>query len=83
MQESNVHIPNTARDILLSKVDEFAVQAGEKRLNGAHEDALSLYQRAAEILLALTQSMSLQNSESVCYIHDKCHKQAENNNLLL
>eukprot|EP00026_Physarum_polycephalum_P006260 Phypoly_transcript_06302.p1 GENE.Phypoly_transcript_06302~~Phypoly_transcript_06302.p1 ORF type:complete len:569 (+),score=132.21 Phypoly_transcript_06302:42-1748(+) len=48
-----VTIPKTARDILLAKVGEFVADATRKRTDGEHEDALSLYQRATEILQAL------------------------------
>ena len=50
-------IPKTARDILLAKVGEFVAEATRKKTDGEHEDALSLYQRATEILQALIISM--------------------------
>lgn len=56
-QTHQVDIPKTARDILLAKVGEFVADATRKRTDGEHADALSLYQRAAEILQALINSM--------------------------
>lgn len=50
-------IPTSARDILLAKVGEFIIQATQKRASDENEDALSLYQRASEILYALVNSM--------------------------
>lgn len=51
------NLPKSARDILLSKVGEFVVQATQKKAKGDDDDALSLYQRSAEILIALISSM--------------------------
>jgi hypothetical protein len=55
---TQVTIPKTARDILLAKVGEFVAEATRKRTDGEHTDALSLYQRATEILQALINSVS-------------------------